>query len=112
MRSSTGSAPTIPAYASKAAAAEAGAAHPVSSRGRTRAWHRAHPPPRTRRPGREPRPVRLAAVDPGSRYRDRESGRELDGVLLREYGLPLELPSGDYASALTVLDRVADAAPN
>jgi alpha-galactosidase len=66
----------------------------------------------TRELGREARPVRLAAVDPGSRYRDRESGREFDGVLLREYGLPLELPSGDYASALTVLDRVADSAPN
>jgi alpha-galactosidase len=62
----------------------------------------------TRELGREPRPVRLAAVDPASVYRDRESGREFDGVLLREYGLPLELPSGDYASSLIVLDRVAD----
>ena len=65
----------------------------------------------TRELGREPRPVRLAAVDPGSRYRDRESGREFGGALLREYGLPLELPSGDYASALTVLDRITDSPP-
>ncbi len=63
----------------------------------------------TRELGREPSPVRLAAVDPGSRYRDRESGREFGGALLREYGLPLELPPGDYASALTVLDRIPDA---
>jgi alpha-galactosidase len=60
----------------------------------------------TRELGRKPGPVRLAAVLPGSRYRDRESGREFDGVLLREYGLPLDLPSGDYASALTVLERL------
>jgi alpha-galactosidase len=66
----------------------------------------------TRELGREPGPIRLAAVDPGFRYRDRKSGREFDGVLLREYGLPLELPSGDYASALTVLDRVADSGSN
>lgn len=65
----------------------------------------------TRELGREPRPVRLTAADPGSVYRDRESGREFDGILLREYGLPLELPSGDYASALIVLDRVGDPAP-
>jgi alpha-galactosidase len=64
----------------------------------------------TRELGREPRPIRLTAVDPGAVYRDRESGREFAGVLLREYGLPLELPSGDYASALIVLDRVADSA--
>jgi alpha-galactosidase len=60
----------------------------------------------TRPLGREPGPVRIAALDPGSRYRDRESGREYDGALLVEYGLPLELPPGDYASSLTVLDRV------
>jgi alpha-galactosidase len=62
----------------------------------------------TRELGREPRPVRLANLDPHSRYRDRDSGREYDGALLREYGLPLTLPPGDYASALIVLDRVED----
>jgi len=56
--------------------------------------------------GREPRPVRLANLDPNSRYRDRESGREYEGALLAEYGLPLELPEGDYASSLVILDRI------
>jgi len=56
--------------------------------------------------GREPRPVRLANLDPNSRYRDRESGREYEGALLAEYGLPLELPAGDYASSLVILDRI------
>ncbi|HWG24410.1 alpha-galactosidase [Actinospica sp.] len=56
--------------------------------------------------GREPGPVRLAALDPAARYRDRSSGREYDGAVLAEYGLPLELPSGDYASSLTVLERI------
>jgi alpha-galactosidase len=61
----------------------------------------------TRPIGREPGPVRLADLDPGSRYRDRASGREYDAALLGEYGLPLDLPSGDYASSLTVLDRIS-----
>ena len=61
----------------------------------------------TRLIGREPGPVRLAALDPKSRYRDRDSGREYDGALLAAYGLPLDLPSGDYASSLTVLDRIS-----
>ena len=61
----------------------------------------------TRSIGREPGPVRLAALDPESRYRDRETGREYDGALLAAYGLPLDLPSGDYASSLTVLDRIS-----
>jgi alpha-galactosidase len=61
----------------------------------------------TRSIGREPGPVRLAALDPESRYRDRDSGREYDGALLAAYGLPLDLPSGDYASSLTVLDRIS-----
>jgi alpha-galactosidase len=62
----------------------------------------------TREMGREPRPVRLANLDSHRRYRDRDSGREYDAVLLREYGLPLTLPPGDYASALIILDRVED----
>ena len=59
-----------------------------------------------RRLGREPRPVRLANLDLNSRYRDRESGREYEGALLAEYGLPLDLPAGDYASSLVILDHV------
>ena len=61
----------------------------------------------TRSIGREPGPIRLNAVDPESRYRDRDNGREYDGALLAAYGLPLDLPSGDYASSLTVLDRIS-----
>jgi alpha-galactosidase len=61
----------------------------------------------TRSIGREPGPVRLAAVDPDSLYRDRDNGQEYDGALLAAYGLPLDLPSGDYASSLTVLDRIS-----
>jgi alpha-galactosidase len=56
--------------------------------------------------GREPGPVRLAALDPASQYRDRGTGQEYDAALLSEYGLPLDLPAGDYASSLTVLDRI------
>ncbi|HTJ72060.1 MAG TPA: alpha-galactosidase [Actinospica sp.] len=57
---------------------------------------------------REPGPIRLAALDPLARYRDRDTGREYDGALLAEYGLPLDdLPPGDYASSLTVLDRLS-----
>jgi alpha-galactosidase len=66
----------------------------------------------TRAPGRVPGPARLSALDPRSRYRDRVSGREYEGALLTEYGLPLDLPTGDYASALIVLDRVGDSAPS
>ena len=57
--------------------------------------------------GREPSPVRLANLDPHSRYRDRESGQEYEGALLAEYGLPLGLPAGDYASSMIILDRVS-----
>lgn len=55
-----------------------------------------------RGPGR----VRLAALDPRRRYRDRASGREFDGALLTEYGLPVELAPHDFASTLTVLERL------
>jgi alpha-galactosidase len=56
--------------------------------------------------GHRPGPVRLAGLDPAARYRDAETGREHDGAVLAAYGLPLELPAGDYASTLTVLDRL------
>ena len=63
----------------------------------------------TRSIGREPGPIPLTALDPQSRYRNRDSGHEYDGALLTEYGLPLDhLPSGDYASSLTILDRVSE----
>ena len=61
----------------------------------------------TRELGREPRPVRLAHLNPRARYRERESGCEYEGALLAEYGLPLELPTGDYASSLIILDRLS-----
>jgi alpha-galactosidase len=62
----------------------------------------------TRPIARKPARIRLVALDPRSRYRDRESGHEYEGALLAEYGLPIELAAHDYASALTVLDRVED----
>ena len=60
----------------------------------------------TRALGHEARRVRLTGLDPQGRYLDRETGTEYDGALLTEHGLPLDLPSGDYASTLIVLDRV------
>jgi len=59
---------------------------------------------------RKPIRIRLVASDPRSLYRDRESGREYEGALLIEFGLPLELAPHDYASTLTILDRVIDSA--
>ena len=58
--------------------------------------------------GREPNPPRLANLTPHTRYRDRDSGHEYDAALLTEYGLPLNLPSGDYASTLIILDRLEE----
>jgi len=55
----------------------------------------------TRRLGRDPRHLRLTALDPAARYR-----REYDGAVLTAHGLPLDLPAGDYASSLTILDLV------
>jgi alpha-galactosidase len=57
--------------------------------------------------GQPPAPLPLAGLDPEAGYRDRETGRDYDGALLGAIGLPLELPPGDYASTLVVLDRVA-----
>lgn len=56
--------------------------------------------------GRAPAPLPLAGLDPAARYRDPETGREYDGALLATLGLPLELPAGDYASTLVVLERM------
>ena len=64
----------------------------------------------TRPIGRRPAKMPLVALDPRARYRDRESGLEYEGALLTEYGLPLDLATHDYASTLTVLDRVQDPA--
>jgi alpha-galactosidase len=52
-------------------------------------------------------PIRLSGLDPAARYRDEDSGAEHDGVLLASHGLGVELPSGDYASAVVRLRRVA-----
>lgn len=61
------------------------------------------------REARRPR-LRLTELDPRSRYVERGTGAEHDGIALTEHGLPLDLPSGDYASTLIVLDRVPEAA--
>jgi alpha-galactosidase len=50
--------------------------------------------------------IRLAGVLPEARYRDVESGVTYPGAVLREAGLPLELPAGDHASALVRLRRM------
>jgi alpha-galactosidase len=56
--------------------------------------------------GHRPAPLRLAGLDPAARYRDAESGLVYEGAVLTAHGLPVELPPGDYASALIVLDRL------
>ena len=64
------------------------------------AWQREY------RFGQRPWPLRLAGLDPAARYRERGTGRLHHGALLLTHGLPLDLPVGQYASSLTVLDRL------
>jgi alpha-galactosidase len=66
-------------------------------------WLRAH------RFGMRPGPLRLTGIDPAARYRDRDTGEVHHGAVLRARGLVLNLPPGDYASSIVVLDRVHDA---
>ena len=61
----------------------------------------------TRRFGHGSPALRLTAVQPDAVYRDLDGGATYPGALLRESGLPLDLPAGDYASALVRLRRVA-----
>jgi alpha-galactosidase len=64
----------------------------------------------TRALGREVRRVRLTGLEPHARYVDPASGTEYDAAVLTQHGLPLDLPSGDYASTLIVLHRVGGGA--
>jgi alpha-galactosidase len=60
----------------------------------------------TRHFGQSRTPVRLAGLDPEATYRDEDSGVVHDGAVLLAHGLPIELPAGDYASAVVRLRRV------
>ncbi|MDX3234503.1 alpha-galactosidase [Streptomyces sp. ME03-5709C] len=66
------------------------------------AWQlvRRHGSPRT--------PVRLGGLTPGARYRDSRTGTVHHAAVLEGYGLTLDLPPGDWASAVVHLVRVAE----
>ncbi|MFF0227377.1 alpha-galactosidase [Streptomyces sp. NPDC004629] len=51
-------------------------------------------------------PVRLRDLPPGTRYRNAESGTVHHSTVLTEYGLHLDLPTGDWASAAVHLVRI------
>lgn len=57
--------------------------------------------------GREAAPVRLRGLDAAARYRDEATGEVQHGAVLLGHGLRPQLPSGDYASAVVHLVRVA-----
>jgi alpha-galactosidase len=60
----------------------------------------------TRPYGHDPAPLRLTAVRPEAVYQDRDTGVTYPGAVLLRSGLPLDLPSGDHASAVVCLRRV------
>ena len=60
----------------------------------------------TRPFGHGPAPLRLTALCADATYRDRDTGATYPGAVLRQSGLPLDLPPGDYASALVRLERL------
>jgi alpha-galactosidase len=51
------------------------------------------------------RPLRLDGLDPGDRYVDSDSGTTHSGAVLLARGLPLGLPTGDFASVVIRLRR-------
>jgi alpha-galactosidase len=55
--------------------------------------------------GHDQPPLRLAGLDPLSRYRDTDSGQSHPGSVLQTRGLQLDLPPGDYSSILVHLVR-------
>jgi len=57
-----------------------------------------------RRHGEPTGPVRLRGLDPGARYIDQD-GTVHHGAVLQAYGLIIDLPRGDHASALVHLRR-------
>ncbi|BCY09907.1 alpha-galactosidase [Actinoplanes sp. L3-i22] len=62
----------------------------------------------TRAFGHDPGPLRLTALDPAARYRDRDTGALHSGAVLLHAGLPLALPEGEHASTLVHLTRIED----
>ncbi|MEZ0095846.1 alpha-galactosidase [Streptacidiphilus sp. EB129] len=56
--------------------------------------------------GRPQPPLRLAALDPVARYRDRATDTVHHGAVLLERGLDLPLPAGDWSSAVVHLTRI------
>jgi alpha-galactosidase len=60
----------------------------------------------TRHFGRSLSRIPLTGLDPSARYRDEDSGAEHSGAVLAAHGLPVELPVGDYASAVIRLRQV------
>ncbi|MER6098467.1 alpha-galactosidase [Streptomyces sp. NPDC001728] len=57
--------------------------------------------------GHRPAPVRLPALDPEAHYLDLDLDRVHSGAVLVRQGIDPRLPSGDYASSLIRLRRVA-----
>ncbi|GAB3164810.1 alpha-galactosidase [Amycolatopsis stemonae] len=51
------------------------------------------------------RPLRLDGLDPAHRYVDPDSGTTHSGAVLLAHGLPLGLPTGDFASTVVRLQR-------
>ena len=56
--------------------------------------------------GEQTRPLRLRGLKPDAQYRDEDTGAVYHGAVLLHQGLPLDLPSGDYASSLTRLTEI------
>lgn len=57
--------------------------------------------------GHQPAPVRLPTLDVGAHYLEPDLGRVHSGAVLVRRGIDLRLPTGDYASRLVRLVRVA-----
>ncbi|HJP73071.1 MAG TPA: alpha-galactosidase [Pseudonocardiaceae bacterium] len=56
--------------------------------------------------GEHNRPLRLRGLKPDAQYRDEDTGAVHHGAVLLHRGLPLDLPTGDYASSLTRLTEI------
>ncbi|MFI5589844.1 alpha-galactosidase [Amycolatopsis sp. NPDC051758] len=52
------------------------------------------------------RPLRLDGLVPAHRYLDPDSGRTHSGAVLLAHGLPLGLPTGDFASTVVRLNQI------
>jgi alpha-galactosidase len=56
--------------------------------------------------GEHNRPLRLRGLRAEAQYRDENTGTVHHGAVLLHNGLPLDLPTGDYASSLTRLTEI------